>query len=312
MLTLTSQAAATILGRSSVDVELLHRENDMWRLTAGGDVFFLKSHTKDWYAGRPTGPVVNHEVSAYRMLAELGLPTPEIVAVSADVDNPLGWPFFVMRALDGVSLTSAPTSAGLRAAGAYLARMHAATYAYAGPFVDGPPSGPLADDVWQHWICRFERRLAKLIEVWSDDIGHRSMDALTRLFADTLPTLRASYDPPRFVHGDCHAEQFFVRDGEVTGVVDMEIASAGSPLEDFLKFGINMAGQRCGFAWWEPFFAGYGAEPEFDLIRLIYAGAHHINFTCGDHPWPGTREQILTHILDASDWSELFDLTRIG
>lgn len=309
---LTTAAAQSILGIAPIEVELIQRENDMWTLTAGSEVFYLKAHTKDWYGGVPSGKVVNHEVSAYRILADLELATPEIVTYSTTCDNPLGWPYFVMRQLDGVSLTSAPSPEALRAVGAYLATMHAATFEHPGPFIDGPPAAALDPDVWQHWICRFERKLAKLFSTWSEDLHHPAMDELTRLFADTLPALRASYEPPRFVHGDCHAEQFFVVVDRVTGVVDMEIASAGSHLEDFLKFGINMAGNRCGFAWWEPFFDGYGAEPDFDLVRLIFAGAHHINFTCGDHPWPGSRAQIMQHILNSGDWSELFDLTRIG
>ena len=43
--------------------------------------------------------------------------------------------------------------------------------------------------------------------------------------------LRSSYDPPRFVHGDCHANAFFLVEEEgswrVTGTVDMEVASSG-------------------------------------------------------------------------------------
>ena len=43
--------------------------------------------------------------------------------------------------------------------------------------------------------------------------------------------LRSSYEPPRFVHGDCHANAFFLVEEaglwRVTGTVDMEVASAG-------------------------------------------------------------------------------------
>lgn len=89
---LTTAAAQSILGHDDVEVALIRRANDMWRLTAGDDAFYLKAHTKDWYGGRADNTVVRREVSAYRWLADQGLPTPEIVAVSTDSDNPLGWP----------------------------------------------------------------------------------------------------------------------------------------------------------------------------------------------------------------------------
>jgi hypothetical protein len=56
-------------------------------------------------------------------------------------------------------------------------------------------------------------------------------------------------------------------------------------------------------------FEGYGREPDFDLIRLLLIGHAQINFTClGDRSWPGTRADILRHILSSRTWDELFDL----
>jgi aminoglycoside phosphotransferase (APT) family kinase protein len=262
------------------------------------------------------------------LLREAGLATPEVVGWSLSCDNPLGWPYQITRALEGEALTDLlprlpvpEAEAVLRSVGEYLAGMHAITFEYPGALVDGPPSGPPDPARWQHWIWRLERMLTHAYTVWADDasqVDAATMDVVSGLLADQLPGLRASYVPPRFVHGDCHASQFFLAhkggSWHVTGVVDMEIASAGSPLEDFLKFGIEMAG-RFGarrLRWWEPLFDGYGTPVGFDLLRLRLLTVGHLNYAChGPNSWPGTRAAIVRHLTSARTWDELFDMERI-
>jgi aminoglycoside phosphotransferase (APT) family kinase protein len=68
---------------------------------------------------------------------------------------------------------------------------------------------------------------------------------LELLFHTMAQTLAATTAAPRYVHGDCHAHQFFVvsagADLLVSGVVDMEVASAGAPVEDLVKFILEVA-----------------------------------------------------------------------
>ena len=101
----------------------------------------------------------------------------------------------------------------------------------------------------------------------------------------------------------------------MTGVLDLEVASAGCPLFDFAKLFIELTGHLTGSGhpWWEALFEGYGSEPDFDVMRLMLASSNHVNFTClGDHAWPGDRESILTHIVTATPWAELFNPTWPG
>ncbi|GAB3417237.1 hypothetical protein GCM10027569_41140 [Flindersiella endophytica] len=232
------------------------------------------------------------------------------------------------RELEGEALTdliprlpAAEAAAALRAAGDYLGRMHTLTFDHPGYLLDGPPAGPPDPDRWQHGIWRLERLLNQAFSLWAEDsklVDPATMDVVSGLLVDQLPALRAAYQPPRFAHGDCHASQFFLACKEnhwrVTGVVDLEVASAGSPLEDLLAFTIELAG-RLGarpLRWWEPFFEGYARPVDFDLLRFRLLGVHHVNYTChGENSWPGTRADIVRHLTSARTWTELFDLERI-
>jgi hypothetical protein len=75
-----------------------------------------------------------------------------------------------------------------------------------------------------------------------------------------------------------------------------------------IKFAIEMSGLGAYARWWEPFFDGYGRAPDFELFRLRLLGAAGREFL---DSWAGTREQILTHILNAQSWEDLF-LKQIG
>lgn len=329
-ISLTPEHVAGLLpvAARDVHVELIATGNHTWRVVAGGEIFYIKVHTKSWYGGKPVGDVVRHEITAHRLLHEQGLPTPEVVSSSFTCDNPLRWPFMLTRALDGTALTELlPRLARheaddvLRHVGGHLARMHSITFDYPGYLVDGPPVAPPDPNRWQHDIWRFERFLSHAISSWAevqDDLDLATGDALAVLVADKMADLRASYQPPRFVHGDCHANQFFLAKTDsgwrVSGVVDLEVASAGSAVSDFLKLVIEMAG-RFGagpLRWWEPLLHGYGRPVDFDLLRLVLTAAGHINYTClGAHRWPGTRAEIVRHLVRARNWSELVDLSGI-
>jgi aminoglycoside phosphotransferase len=124
--------------------------------------------------------------------------------------------------------------------------------------------------------------------------------------------LAPAYQPPRFTHGDCHAHQFFlVETGEgwqVTGVIDMEVSSAGDCGEDLLKLSIELAQILTHQTrWWEPLFEGYGTLPDFELFRLRLLGVVEPEFGMAGR-WLGTapREAVVQHFLRATDWDRLF------
>lgn len=319
---LDRRRAAAILDTTDsgiAEVRLIKRFNHVWHIRTVDADYFVKAHTKDWYDAAPaSGGPVRNEVSGHRILRSAGLPTADLIRYETTRDNPLGWPFVITRELPGRTLTEVlstgdhdQATAALAAVGRHLAGMHSLSFEHPGPLIDGPP-GPPDLDRWLHWLSRLERFLLYFFEnlVDDDQIRLSTKDAATGLLARTLPALQQSYDPPRFVHGDCHAGTFFLtsdRGWQVAGLVDMENCSAGNPLFDFAKFMIELGGPRGShLRWWEPLFDGYGSQPDFDVMRAILAGHAHINYTChGKDAWPGSRDDILRRILGARTWDEL-------
>jgi hypothetical protein len=106
------------------------------------------------------------------------------------------------------------------------------------------------------------------------------------------------------LHGDCHADQFFFAGTEVSGVVDMEVASSGAPIGDVVKFAIEAASSLAHIEWWSPFFDGYGQTPAFGTFKLRLMCCEFAEFEC--QHWAGTHAEILERIFRANTWAELF------
>lgn len=321
---LTPGVAREILHISGpLDVVFLRPANHTWRIESDRGAFFLKAHSKDWYGGlvAAAGGAVAHEAAAHRMLEANGLATPTVIAAEQSADNPLGWPYLLTERLPGASLLDvvdvgdqASSDAIMEAVGAHLAQMHAIEFDHPGYVMDGAP-GPLEPDAWQHPIWTFERFLLESMRTWSTDaqtVPGSVMDTVMRLFADNVTAVRRSFSPARFTHGDCHANQFFLASSpmgwRVTGVLDLEVASSGCTLFDFVKFFIEMRGTFAGsgYCWWQPLFVGYGHEPDFDVVRVLLASASSMSYTCGDWDgWPPTRAEVLRLVTSATDWHHL-------
>jgi Ser/Thr protein kinase RdoA (MazF antagonist) len=303
---------------------LLKRRNHVWRLTAANDVFFVKVYTKDWYGGdiAGTGGCVEHEVAAWRVLQTHGIAVPDVVAEARTCENPLGRPFLMTRRLRGTSLTTLLRAADasqfaalLETSGAFLRRVHAIPFERAGYIMDAGPWTPSAPDGWQHWLWSARETQRDALATLAADrarLSPRLYDELAARFMTMETTLAAAWQPPRFTHGDCHAEQFFLYQEaaawHVSGFVDLEVASAGDCIGDLLKFAIEMMVHfPPATRWWQPFFAGYGGAPDFEPFRLRLLGLHETNFTAhGVQLWPATREQAQQQFLAARDWADLF------
>ena len=310
-------------------VTLVQTHNHVWRIESDGRACYLKTFTKDWYAGHTvlhTPGCVDHEASAWRILAKHGLATPRIVLEETTCDNPLGRPFILTEALRGRPLTKLLDGADpadfarlLRATGEYLAAMHAIAFRFPGyvSHSDGPTSPPDPNS-WRHPIWAFDAFEQNALKQWETDAAEvpAGMLAMARgFFAQRVSEMKAAFEPPHFTHGDCHAHQFFLdrADGRwvVTGVVDMEVASAGDTGADFSKMFEGLPGKiSAATRWWEPLFEGYGREPAFELMKLRLAAAG-LGCAGAYRPWPGARARVLDHILSAATWSALFDLRRL-
>ena len=324
---LSERQARQVLGRvglsGPISVERVHAYNHVWRLEGDAGTFFLKIYTKPWYApyGDSHAFPVTHEAGAWRCLRAHGLATPEVVVAETGTDNPLGRPFLLTRDLAGeplIRLLRVGHAAGapLRAVGDYLRRMHSVTFRFPG-YVSSEegPTRPRRPGAWQHrcWTAEARERLAR--DTLEAEAAGLSADVRARLDRDIESMgerLRSSYEPPRFVHGDCHANAFFLVEEagswRVTGTVDMEVASAGDAGEDLMKLCIELATVLpASSGWWDALFEGYGAEPDFDLLKLRLLGATPADFGWTGK-WPKSWEAIVRHVMGAGSWCELFDL----
>ncbi len=144
-----------------ISVERIKECNDVDRITTSDGVFYCKTYTKSWY-GRPedNSYPVRHEAGAYSVLEAHGLPVPEVVRAELNVANPLGRPYLLLRALEGITIGQAlrqgrDVAPMLSAAGEYLRRMHAIVFRHPGYVVsvDGPDKEPDPND-WRHghWV----------------------------------------------------------------------------------------------------------------------------------------------------------------
>ncbi|WP_161882053.1 aminoglycoside phosphotransferase family protein [Deinococcus alpinitundrae] len=296
-------------------VTLLKRHNDVWRVEADAGTFYLKAYTKVWYGDdlAATAGCVQHELAAYHSLEQRGLPVPQ-QRWGDTTGKVLGRPALLLSSLPGWPLTTAlsrfPGDATelLRQVGQYLARMHALTFQFPGYLMNpaGPQGAPDAAD-WTHPLWTVEAAQAEAHRQLNNlDLPVTLHEELTRRFAELTALLAAAYHPPRFTHGDCHASQFFVARSahgwRVSGVLDLEVASAGAAEADFVKLALELRGAAPSLEWWTPLFEGYGQIPDFERLRLWLLVA-------GDESWqahgPLDYSAALSRVLTARDWPGL-------
>ncbi len=321
---LTQQQAQEIMHlagiQGRVTATLIKEYNHVYRIESEHDSFFLKMHTKDWYPAEDmeTGYSVRHEQSAWSVLAAHDLATPDVLLAFHSRKNSLERPFLLTRKLQGESLVDLlkryqhdqlQWNDLLKTTGEYLQQMHSIVFQFPGYIVEDKPDGPLDDTQWQHsiWSAR-QRQITALSQLQQEQhkLSKHTANQLRARFSTLEEVLATEYEPPRFTHGDCHAHQFHLYQNDVeqwivSGCVDMEVASAGDCLQDLVKVSIEMVREFAGRNWWTPFFAGYGKEPDFETfrLRLLCAGENELQ-------WSGIREEVLVHLLNAKNWTELF------
>jgi Ser/Thr protein kinase RdoA (MazF antagonist) len=321
-----AQLLAPLALEGPLVIEEIKQHNHVYRIVAGAEAFFLKTYTKDWYGDNIAGTAgcVQHERAAWAVLAAHGLSTPQLVLAEAGCDNPAGRPVVLTRALAGEALgKNAPARVveQLHAVGDYLRRMHAITFDAVGYLMPGGPDPDPAGNGWQHplwdahvWqhsaLARFENERALL----PPELASRVAALLERSAALLAP----AYATPRYTHGDCWPHQFFVHERPervedagwaVTGVLDMEVVSAGDAEADFVHLLIELAALLpAAMGWWQTLFAGYAGTPDFERFRLRLLATTLAEFR---GMWPGDLSHIRAHTLAASDWQSLLDVERV-
>lgn len=328
-ISLSNAQALALLRRAGIDgptqITPISQRNHVWRLRQGTGTWYLKTYTKDWYGddAAATGYCVAHEVAAWAALRRVGLAVPVVRHAEEGCDNPLGRPFLLTSELRGEPLTDIlareRTLGPLAAVGEYLRRAHAITFAHPGYITATGPDAPPQEGAWQHrcWSAPQRQRdalgtLAAIRAAMPPAIATQ----LEALLGGMATALAPAYQPPRFVHGDCHAHQFFLyRESDrwvVSGVIDMEVSSSGDCGEDFLQLFAELATVLSpATRWWETFFAGYGQVPSFAPVRLRFLGTTPAQYAwLAERGWPVAWRDTIGHFLRATNWEELLTLPR--
>jgi len=310
-ITCTPVEAQAILASAQIqcaapDVELIKTHNHIFRITTPAAVYFLKTYTKDWYQDCAIG-VVTHEAGGFSALATRGIPAAAVVLSCDHLHNPLQRPFLLTRQLRGEPLTkllreSSPHDfkALLGTTGSHLRRCHEIVFNYPG-YVGSPegPSSPHEPGQWIHPYCsaaKMQQEALAGLHSERNQMPPELFAAMVELLSSFEHRMQSEYYPPRFIHGDCHASHFFLyqENGswQVSGSIDMEVAASGAPICDLMKFSNEMVTLFPHTShWWKPLFDGYGGEPSFEAMKLL--------FLC---EWADRRERLL----QARDWEALF------
>ena len=223
---------------------------ESWRFTIGDQAFVLRrAPSLAFMEGRP----FNHATEAALIDAAraAGVTAPEVMTVLEESDG-IG-SGFVMRALPGTAdprtIQAMADPAGIvRQAARDLARIHSLGR------TDLPAEVPVLD---------YAEGVAGLRQQFAEAGGDRPIIALgLRWLEDNLP---APVEPV-LNHGDYRLGNLLCEDGELTGVLDWELAHFGDPHED-LAFGCmavwrfaNYGHPALGLGSLEDYFTAYEAE----------------------------------------------------
>jgi hygromycin-B 7''-O-kinase len=197
-----------------------------------GDRYLVKLHYEDWFGE----DCFQTEREAYRMLADRGLPVPELLAEGALYDEGWRWPFLVLSAMGGRSLRevdggATPEDRRLVAGwlGSAVRDLHHV------PIHDGER---ISHEVYCDLIRVRTQRAHRDHELWGS-----LPPRLASQVRDYLWEARTLIDPERetpvFLHGDLHDGNVFVDgdrgDIEPRGLVDFNDAYEGDPHYDLVS-----------------------------------------------------------------------------
>jgi hygromycin-B 7''-O-kinase len=196
-----------------------------------GERYVVKLHYEDWFGE----DCFQTEREAYRMLADRGLPVPELLAEGALYDEGWRWPFLVTTAMGGRSLREAD--------GGVMPQDRRRVAGWLGKAVHDLHGVPIHDGerISHEVYCDLIR--VRTQRAQRDHAQWASLpDLLVGQIRDYLSNALSLIDPERqkpvFLHGDLHEGNVFV-DGqpgtlEPHGIVDFNDAYEGDPHYDLV------------------------------------------------------------------------------
>jgi hygromycin-B 7''-O-kinase len=196
-----------------------------------GDRYLVKLHYEGWFGE----DCFQTEREAYRMLADRGLPVPELLAEGALYDEGWRWPFLAMTAMGGRSLREVDGGAtpdDHRHIADWLGT--AVRDLHRVPIHDGER---ISHDVYCDLIQIRMQRAHRDHEQWGS-VPSRLVGSIRDYLWAARTLIDPEREPPVFLHGDLHQGNVFV-DGdrgtiEPRGLVDFNDAYEGDPHYDLV------------------------------------------------------------------------------
>lgn len=243
--------AVVWMGKSSTEmhaVNIVDESGQIRRLALRRYIDTDRLNSDPWY--RP-----EQEAEALRILAEVNVPAPRLIAVDAEPK----WcdvPTLLETRISGrpVRRRRANFDAYLQEAAEFLCQVHAVTPVRIRALPNYAPYEPLPTQPILEWSSR------------------------SALWARVLDILRgpAPYAEGRFIHRDYHPGNILVAKGRIAGIVDWPTACRGPRSIDLARMRLNLVGDY-DLACADRFLALYGDragsdfahEPYWDLVDAI-------------------------------------------
>ncbi|GAA2028798.1 hypothetical protein GCM10009839_30110 [Catenulispora yoronensis] len=245
-----------------------------------------------------SGWILSKEISVYRSVRESGVTMVPTLLGAAGSDGLLGQPYLLMsklpgRTMDAVSpgMSDADLRSVYRQMGKLIAQFHAIEHEAYGyltstEIVDPQPSSE----------AHLRSVLARTSQAYLEATGDRDLYEAAHAYLAARSDLFALCERPVLLHNDFHEGNIIVEqtpDGPViSGVIDMENATAGDPVMDLAK--THSYSIRDNAIKLEGLFEGYGVIPvEWERRFRLYQVVHLFElwqFFYGREP--GTPEKI--------------------
>jgi aminoglycoside phosphotransferase len=308
---------AAVTRRESLGVRQMRSGNRVFEIACGTERFYVKFPAKDFVANvdplTQAAARVAGEAAAFECLRQRGLSSIDVLGVEPDADNPSGWPCILLSGAAGRPLIDVVRDGdpprALLATGAYLAAMHAITFAQIGYI--STAAGPGPDPAGRLLAARHDPDVLQR-EAWSDlsnarpHLHDRTFRAAEARLDGLAERVADEYETPYFVHGALHPNHPFIHDGVVSALIDLDNASAGAVFDDLLTLTVGLMIQAPHTPWWDPLFDGYGVPQDIERYRDGLLSCAHYCFR--EH----TRSLEATYdaILGADEWADLFHAHR--
>lgn len=221
---------------------------------------------------------LERNVKAYQLLEDTEIPVPELVTEELHryKDDSQEWKYYISECLPGKSLESQMTPELTKESGKILAKLH--------NFQSYDEAGWLLPEENEFSVVPFEEGSFKeyVLQNWRESIetfedeGWNELTEKSRNFLETYGKQLPKDIEPVFCQDDFSTQNIMVEDGEITGIIDFDMAHAGHSHRDLVKaangFWMIDPGEDTEIR--EDLYEGYrrekGLEEDFNQNEPIY------------------------------------------